>query len=207
MAFINTIPEEQASDDVRRMYEENRKPEGYIPNYVLAFSHRPEVMSAWGNLLNVIKSKMDPRRYELVTLAAARTLRHSYCMLAHSLVLSEQFYTPEQLIRIATNYRTAGLAPADVAIMAYAEKVVRDATAITQADIDELNQHGYSDDEIFDITTAATVRCFFSKTLDALGVEPDEAYLALDEELHQTLAIGRLIAGQNTTPHHSPESK
>ncbi|MCB9100827.1 MAG: carboxymuconolactone decarboxylase family protein [Anaerolineales bacterium] len=198
MAFINTIPEEDASGDVRRMYEENRKPEGYIPNYVLAFSHRPEVMSAWGNLLGVIKSKMDTRRYELVTLATARALRHSYCMLAHGSVLCPQFYTPEQLARIATDYRAAGLDAADVTLMAFAEKIVRDATAVTQADIDELKQHGFSDAEIFDFTTAITVRCFFSKTLDALGVQPDEAYLELGAALYPVLAIGRPIAGQGS---------
>lgn len=197
MPFIHTIPEEQATGDVRQMYEENRKPEGYIPNYVQAFSHRPDVMQAWGNLLGLIKSRLDPRRYELVTLAAARALRNSYCMLAHGSVLCEQFYPPEQLARIAADYRTADLAPADVAIMAYAEKVVRDATAITQADIDDLKQHGYTDAEIFDITTAAAARCFLSKTVDALGVEPDEAYLALGEPLPRTLAIGRPIAGQS----------
>ena len=73
MAFINTIPEDEAPGDVQQMYEADRSPEGYIPNYVRLFSHRPEVMNAWGNLLGVIKSTMDARRYELVTLAAART--------------------------------------------------------------------------------------------------------------------------------------
>ena len=49
----------------------------------------------------------------------------------------------------------------------------------------------------FDITTTATARCFFSKTLDALGAEPDEVYLTLEKELRQTLTIGRPISGQS----------
>jgi alkylhydroperoxidase family enzyme len=81
-------------------------------------------------------------------------------------------------------------------MMAYAEQIVRDATAVTQADIDELRAHGFIDAEIFDIATTATARCFFSKTLDALGAEPDEAYLGLEEELRQTLTIGRPISRQ-----------
>ncbi|MCB0197665.1 MAG: carboxymuconolactone decarboxylase family protein [Anaerolineae bacterium] len=199
MPFINTIPDAEATGDVRRMYEENRMPDGRIPNYVQMFSHRPDVMEIWGNLLGAIKTNLDPRRYELATLAAARTLRHSYCMLAHSLVLCEQFYSQDELLRIATDYRAADLDPADVAIMAYAEQVVRDATAITQADIDTLKQHGLSDAEIFDLTTAITVRCFFSKALDALGVQPDGDYLELDEQFYKTLAVGRPIDGQNPT--------
>ncbi len=184
MTFINTIPEEEASGNVQQLYAENREFYGYLPNYIQAFSHRPEVMYAWGNLLGAIKAQMDDRRYELVTLAAARALHSSYCMLAHGSVLIEQFYTSEQLTRIAKDYRTADLTPADVAMMAFAEKVIRDATTMTQTDIDALKQHGFSDAEIFDIAAAAAARCFISKTADALGAEPDEAFLEIREELH-----------------------
>jgi len=56
-----------------------------------------------------------------------------------------------------------------------------------------LRKNGFSDAEIFDIATTATARCFFSKTLDALGAKPDEIYLSLEEQLRQTLTIGRSI--------------
>jgi uncharacterized peroxidase-related enzyme len=196
MPFINTIPENQAPVEVEQMYEKNLEEKGYIPNYCRVFSHRPKVLAAWGNLLGSIRSNMETRRYELVTIAAARALKSSYCMLAHGSVLLNQFYTAEQLTSIARDYRTADLTPAEVAMMAYAEKVVRDATAITQADIDALSAFGFSDAEIFDITTTATARCFFSKTLDALGAEPDEIYLELDTDLRQALMVGRSIGGE-----------
>jgi uncharacterized peroxidase-related enzyme len=196
MAFINTIPEEQAPDEVQQLYQQHRKPQGYIPNYARLFSHRPQVFSNFYKLVGSIVNGMDMRRYELVTLAAARTLRSSYCMLAHGSILYEKFYTPEQLTLIAQDYHTADLVPAEVAMMAFAEKVAGDATVITQADVDELKQHGFSDAEIFEITTAAAIRCFFSKTLDALGAEPDEIYLDMADDLRQALTVGRSIEGQ-----------
>ena len=51
-------------------------------NYERAFEARPDVYTAWGELLAAIKTNMDLRRYELATLAAARRLRSSYCSLA-----------------------------------------------------------------------------------------------------------------------------
>jgi hypothetical protein len=68
--------------------------------------------------------------------------------------------------------------------------------AITQEDVDSLQAHGFSDPEIFDITATATARCFFSKTLDALGAEPDEIYMGLEDDLRETLTVGRPISGQ-----------
>lgn len=196
MTFIQTIPEDQAVADVKMMYEESIAGMGYLPNYVRLFSHRPQVMKAWGVLLGSIRQNMDVRRYELVTLAAAQALGSSYCMLAHGSVLLKEIFSPDELTHIAQDYRTADLTPAEVAMMAFAEQVVRDATAVTQAQIDTLRQHGFTDDEIFDITTTATARCFFSKTLDALGAEPDATYRALDENLRQSLTVGRPISRQ-----------
>jgi hypothetical protein len=39
---------------------------------------RPEAIDAWQKLLATIRSPMDPRCYELVTIAAAAALRCSY---------------------------------------------------------------------------------------------------------------------------------
>ena len=196
MTFIQTIPEELAEGDVKKMYAENSADFGYLPNYVQTFSLRPQVMEAWGQFLGTLSRDMDARRYELVTLAAARGLHSSYCMLAHGSVMLQELFSPEQLTRIAQDYQTADLTPAEVAMMAYAEQIVLDATAVTQAHIDTLRQHGLSDVEIFEIATTAAARCFMSKTVDALGAEPDSEFMALDQTLRQALTVGRPIRGQ-----------
>lgn len=194
MAFIHTIPVEQAAGDVRAMYERTQTALGYVPNYAKVFSHRPDVMTAWSGLLASIRGHLDARRYELVTLAAARALRSSYCMLAHGSVLLGKFYSAEQMTAIAGEPATAELAPADVAMMAFAEKLARDASAITEADVRALREHGFTDPEIFDIAATAAARCFFSKLLDALGAEPDAAYDGLDDGLKRRLTPGRAIS-------------
>jgi alkylhydroperoxidase family enzyme len=78
--------------------------------------------------------------------------------------------------------------------MAFAEKVALNADRITSADIESLRSHGYSDEEIFDIVAAAAARCFFSKLLDALGVQADPAYYELDPALLRALTVGRPVA-------------
>lgn len=193
MTFIQSVPERDATGETKAMYDEARATHGFVPNMTKAFSHRPDVMEAWSGLLGSIKSKMDPRRYELVTLAAAQALRSSYCMLAHGSVLLRDFYGAEALQSIVGDLTVADLDETDRAIMRFAEKAVRDAPSITRSDIEILRSHGLSDQEIFDVTAAATVRCFFSKTLDALGAQPDARYLDLDEDLREALTVGRPI--------------
>jgi hypothetical protein len=43
------------------------------------------------------------------------------------------------------------------------------------------------------VVLAAAARCFFSKTLDALGVQPDALYAELQPELRDVLTVGRPI--------------
>ena len=45
-----------------------------------------------------------------------------------------------------------------------------------------------------DVVLTAAARCFFSKTLDALGVRADASYHELDQELRDVLVVGRPIA-------------
>jgi len=161
-------------------------------NHERAFAERPEVYAAWFQLNGAIKAGMDLRRYELVTLAAARRLRSSYCCLAHGTVLVERFGEP--VLEIALDHHAAGLDEVDVAVMDLAERVVDDATSIGDADLQRLRDLGLSETEIMDVVLAAAARCFFSKTLDALDIRPDASYRELEPRLRESLVVGRPIA-------------
>jgi uncharacterized peroxidase-related enzyme len=194
MTFTQTVPEASATGAVAQMYETDRAAFGLLPNFTQAFSLRPEVYAAWRQLNGAIKANMDLRRYELATIAAARRLRSSYCMLAHGSVLMDKFLEPDALRAVVGDHRTAELAPVDVAVMDLADKVAQDATAVTEEDIQRLRDHGLGDDDIFDVVLAAAARCFFSKTLDAAGVAPDAKYADLDAGVRDSLTVGRTIA-------------
>jgi len=161
-------------------------------NYERAFEERPDVYAAWGELLGAIKANMDLRRYELATFAAAQRVRSSYCSLAHGKILAEQFGEP--VVELARNRPGAGLSEVDLAVMDLAERVAADATAIEDEDRRRLGDLGLTDAEIMDVILAAAVRCFWTKTLDALGVQPDASYAELDPEWREVLVVGRPIA-------------
>jgi uncharacterized peroxidase-related enzyme len=189
MAFIRIIPVEEATGDVREMYDRNLGSLGYVPNYTSGFCLRPNMMEAWGKLNATISGNMDRRRCELVMLAAAQALKSSYCALAYGQLLRNEFYSAEELEAIARDYHDAGLEAVDVAVMDFAQKVAVDATTVAQQDIDELRGHGLTDQEIFDVITAAAARAFFTKVLTAAGVQPDGTFEEkLEAPLYRALA-------------------
>jgi uncharacterized peroxidase-related enzyme len=191
MAFITTIAAEQAEGKLLEIYQEDMKSRGYVANYTSAFSLRPDVYRAWRGLVDSIRSHMRLRRFELVTLAAAQALSCTYCMLAHGSVLRKNFFGPGELAGIARDFHTAGLPAEEVALMEFARKVIREPSRITGSDFDGLRAMGLSDEEILDVVLTATARSFMSKTLDALGAEPDAALTDLEPELRAALVVGR----------------
>lgn len=194
MSFIEVVPDDEAVDDVAAMYASGRAHLGYLSNYTRAFSHRPALMDAWRNLNRTIWSSMDPRRYELATLAAATALRSSYCSLAHAEKLIE-LGSEEETTAMVRDRRTAGLSEQEQAIMDLAQLVAERADQVTQTDIDRLRDLGLDDGEVFDVIAAAAARCFFSKILDATGTQPDPVYRdTLAPELVESLTVGRQIA-------------
>jgi alkylhydroperoxidase family enzyme len=90
MAFISTVDDDPAATNCERV-----------------FAHRPEVYAAWRALVTAVSGNLDTRTYELATLAAARRLRSSYCMLAHGTVLAERVFDWQTVRDIAP----AGRAP------------------------------------------------------------------------------------------------
>ncbi|SFU73207.1 carboxymuconolactone decarboxylase family protein [Halomonas korlensis] len=200
MSFIHTTPPEQATGEVRAMYERQQAHFGYLPNYARVFCYRPDIMASWAALLATIRRHIAPRRFELVTLAAAQTLGNSYCALAHGQALTALIGT-QDVQAIAEGREPRTLTDAEREMVAFARKVAGYAAEVTESDTERLRAVGFADDEIFDIVAMAAARAFFTKVLDGLGVEADAAYREMPPRLRDALTVGRPIAAGAVETH------
>jgi uncharacterized peroxidase-related enzyme len=193
--FIDVPEEAAAGDDVSQWYERQRNSWGYLPNYAAAFATRPDIAEAWTGLSNAVGKGMDRRRYELATIAAARTLRSTYCLVAHCKFLRDDVGDVVTVEAIAADPTLAKLDASDRAVMEFATLVARDASSVTQQDVDRLKEHGLTDADVADIVFAAAARSFFTKVLDALGVQADAQLGAqFDPATRHNLTVGRPIS-------------
>ena len=192
MSFIATTAPDEAEADVAALYARQQAAWGYVPNYAKVFCHRPEVMARWGQLLAELKRPMDARRFELVTFVAALELRNSACAVVHGNKLRAHLNT-EAIVALAADRFDSALSEAEQSMLRFARQIVRDAASVTADQVAELKRLGFSDAEVFDIAAVAAGRAFFAKLLDALGVELDSPFLALDAALREPLMVGRAI--------------
>jgi uncharacterized peroxidase-related enzyme len=173
MTILKTPAEADATGTVADIYAVDLKSQGFVSGHTRVMSLNPEAYRAWEQLITTIAKPMGFRRYELVTLAAALGARSTHCRLAHG-VRSLSIFPEDELVRIASDYRDAGLSDAEVAMMEFAEKVSTDAASITDADSIRLRDAGFSDRDIADIALAAAARNYYARAAQAMGAETDE---------------------------------
>ena len=183
MWYIKPAADEDAEGLLREVYDQDRKENGYVRNTSRVWSDRPELAAPWQQILKTIRSHLRLRAYELVTLAASRSIGCVYCMLAHGAVLRKNGFTAQQIIAILEDYHNAGLSPVEVHMMDYASKISSDTSSNTQADFDLLRKDGLDDQQITDIALAAVARNFMSRFFHALGAGPDPELQQQEPEL------------------------
>ena len=173
MTIIRTPAEDEVDGAAAELYASDREEYGYVPSHTRLMAMNMDAYAAWESLARAVATPLGRRRYELVTLAAAKGAGSVLCRLAHGRV-SLSLFDEEQLERIALDHRDAGLADAEVAMMDFAERVSRDAHGMTDGDAVVLREHGFTDAEIVDITLAAAARNYYSRAIAALGAEVEE---------------------------------
>ncbi len=200
MTYIGAVPEESAEGQVGEMYQRQRRRLGYVPNYIKAFSHRPELYEAWSTLISTIMRSMDARRFELATTAAAALRRSSYCTLAHGERLLGLGVGEDDLRALANDPASANLDDVERAVVQYAAKVAEAPDTVTAQDIEHLRSLGLSNRDVFDIASAVAARLFFTAITDAVGARPDAAYRERMPGLVEDLAVGRPVEEPEGAP-------
>jgi len=193
--LIHPPPRDDTADALAQWYEQQSAAWGYLPNYAPLFASRPDVAAAWTRLNLAVRGGMDRRRFELVTMAAARARSSTYCLAAHAKFLRDVCGDGETVVALSADPDGGSLDPVDRALVGFAAKSATDPASVTAADVDQLHELGVSDAEIADVVFAVAARCFFATVLDAGGVQADHQLREeFTGETVSSLAVGRPFA-------------
>ena len=162
------VPElKDLPDDIRAKVLEVQEKAGFVPNVFLAFARRPAEWRAFfayhdalmlpdeASLKDRTLSKGDREMIVTATSAANKCL---YCVVAHGALL--RIYEKKPLVadQVAVNYRKADITPRQMAMLDFAMTVCLDSDDIDEDDFAALAEHGFTDEDIWDI---AAITAFF----------------------------------------------
>ena len=154
---------------------------GFIPNVFLVLAHRPEefrAFFAFHDALMERESGLTKAEREMIVVATSNANQCPYCVVAHGAILRIRAKNPLIADQIAVNYRKADIAPRQKAMLDFAMKVSREAGSIEEADFAALREHGFSDEDAWDIGAVAAFFALSNRMANLTGMRPnDEFYL------------------------------
>ncbi|MBS4048763.1 MAG: peroxidase-related enzyme [Alphaproteobacteria bacterium] len=191
--YLKTIEENGAAGKVAEIYAAQKAQLGFVMSAAQCLTTREDLLPAYTDFVNMMRGgfTLSQRDWRIITLIAAREVRSTYCSMVYGKQLIADLGSKEMVLAVQRDFRSAGLSDRDVAMLVYAEKVARDATRVTQADIDALRAAGFTDANISDIALCAAFRCFIGRFFDAVGAGPEAAFIDDDPAWRDTLTVGK----------------
>ena len=173
-------------EDLRAKILEVQDKAGFVPNVFLALARRPaewRAFFAYHDALMVPESvgresglsKGDREMIVTTTSAANQCL---YCVVAHGAIL--RIYEKKPLVadQVAVNHRKADISSRQRAMLDFAMKVCTASHAVEDADFEALHAHGFSDEDIWDITAITAFFGLSNRMASVTGMMPNpEFYL------------------------------
>ncbi|HEY4442262.1 MAG TPA: peroxidase-related enzyme [Candidatus Elarobacter sp.] len=170
---------DEMPDDIRTICEETRAKLGFVPNVFLAYAKRPEHFRAfmhYHDLLMKGPGGLSRAEREAIVVAVSAENDCLYCVTAHGAalrILGKDAIVADQ---IATNWRTADLAPRLRAILTFASRVNERGFAAGDKELAELKAVGLSDADVWDIGAIAGFFGFSNRMAGLMDMRPNPQF-------------------------------
>jgi len=168
-------------EDVRQKILEVQEKAGFVPNVFLAFAHRPaefRAFFAYHDALLLRESGLTKGDKEMIIVATSGVNHCLYCVVAHGALLRIYEKNPLVADQVATNPLKADITPRQRTMLDFALKVTSESHRIGDADFAALREHGFSDDDAWDIAGIAALFGLSNRIANVSAMRPnDEFYL------------------------------
>lgn len=188
MSWIKTIPYQEATGRLRKLYDRIKGPDDNVDNIMLAHSLRPHTMEGhmaiYKYVLHHTGNELPKWLLELVGVWVSLLNRCDYCVEHHFAGLQRLLDDPPRAAAMraaltAQELDAACFTPADRAALAYAQRLTLEPSRLTQADLTPLTAAGYSDGTILEINQVCAYFNYANRTVLGLGINTQGDLLGL----------------------------
>ena len=172
---------EDVPDDVRDRILAVQEKSGFVPNVFLLLAHRPAEFRAFFDHHDALMDKdvgLTKAEREMIVVATSAAAGCLYCVVAHGAILRIRAKNPRLADQLATNHRKAEVTPRQRAMLDFALKLSTRGAEVEDADVAALREHGFDDDEIWDIGAITAFFAMSNRLVHLASTPPnDEFYL------------------------------
>ncbi len=171
-----------APSDIQAYVAEIAERTGFVPNVFLALLHRPDEWRAFVAYYDAVMGReggLTKVEREMIVVVTSAAWDCPYCVVSHSAILRLRSKDPRLADYLATNYRSADVAPRQRAMLDYAVKLSVRPQEVEAADHEALSAHGFSQDDVWDIGSVVALFALSNRLAHAGALRPNPEFHAL----------------------------
>ncbi len=173
---------DNAPADLRQRIEAIAGKTGFVPNIFVAMLHRPDELRAFMDYHDAVmerESGLTKAEREMIVVATSAAWDCPYCVIAHGAIVRLRTKDPLLADYLATNYREADLEPRQRAMLDYAVKLSVRPMEVEDADRAVLADHGFSADDVWDISAVVALFALSNRMAHAGRIHPNPEFHTL----------------------------
>jgi uncharacterized peroxidase-related enzyme len=155
---------------------------GFVPNVFLVLAHRPDEFRAFFAYHDALMDKpgnLTKAEREMIVVATSNANQCQYCVVAHGAILRIRAKNPYIADQVAINYRKADITPRQKAMLDFAMKVSARAQEVGDDDMETLRGHGFTDEDIWDITAISAFFGLSNRLANVTSMRPNDEFYAM----------------------------
>jgi uncharacterized peroxidase-related enzyme len=176
MFRIKTVEEAHAQGATKNIYEGLRESLGIVPNVIKSLSIWPEALQAYAQLLGQVmfsESRLERKIKEMIAAHVSNLNQCGYCVGHHKNFMVQYGVPASTAEQIVKNPQSAEITPCQKKLLEYAGQITHGAYRVTDCQVKELRQSGWTDEQILEATVVASLFNDINRIADSLGVEPE----------------------------------
>lgn len=173
---------DELPEDIRATIEAVADKLGFVPNVFLGLAHRPAEFRAFVAYHDALMDKSDglsKAEREMIVVATSATNQCLYCVISHGAILRIRTKNPLIADQLAINPYKADLTDRERAMVNFALLVAGDSASITDDDLTDLSDAGFSNEEIWDIGSIASFFAMSNRLANFSGMRPNDEFYAM----------------------------
>lgn len=177
MSLLDIPKEENASEEVKAIFNEMKSMIGSVPNGMKLWSVNPRALKAqWSGMKSILSlPKEEQKLYTIIRYLASDKNACNYCIgLNAGMLINYYGVTKDELISMQEDPASAPLDERNKALLLFAMKSIKDADSVSEYDINLLKQLGISEEEMFNIVLAASHMFVVNTLFKTFKVEADK---------------------------------
>lgn len=168
-------------EDIRDMMLAVQEKAGFIPNVFATLAHRPDefrAFFAYHDALMLRDSDLSKAEREMIVVATSGANNCPYCVISHGALLRIYSKNPQISDQVAIHHRKADISERQKAMLDFAVKLSRTPEAVCDDDHQNLRDHGFDAETIWDIGAITAFFSLSNRMSHLIDIRPnDEFYL------------------------------